>query len=133
MPIHVDIYLSISLFIYIHLSLNVHLSIYPSIYLSVFLIYICIYIYLCVCMYVYSIYMYDSSAFFRMCVRTRVRAHARACPAWPQVPLDAKAYTAEVQRVLVIVQRPCANRCGRNACMNAGACVHVDIDIDMHV
>ncbi len=40
-------------------------------------------------------------------------------PAWPQVPLDAKAYTAEVQRVLVIAQRPClADRCVRSERMH---------------
>ncbi len=66
--------------------------------------------------------------------RVRARARTRVRPsAWPQVPLDAKAYTAEVQRVLVIAQRPCPNRCGPNACMHAGTYVHVDMDIDMHV
>jgi hypothetical protein len=54
------------------------------------------------------------SAFPPVRVRARVRAHAGApVRRGLQVPLDAKAYTAEVQRVLVIAQRPCANRCVR--------------------
>jgi hypothetical protein len=131
--------------IYLSISLSIHPSIYPSIYLSTYpAIYLSIYVYtyihmhicVCVCLYVYSMYVLSAQR-FSACAHTRVRPAL----AWPQVPLDAKAYTAEVQRVLVIAQRPCADRCVRPERMHACGytctcrygCRYVYIDQDIEI